>query len=67
MSDNTIVLNYQQRSLTGKKVKQLRSEGQVPIVIHDHGQDSILAQVSLKELLPVLSEAGKHHPVVLKS
>ena len=67
MSDNTIVLTYQQRSVTGKKVKQLRSDGQVPVVIHDHGNPSILAQVSLKELLPVLTEAGKHHPVVLKS
>ncbi len=67
MSDNIIQLTYQERSLTGKKVRKLREDGLVPIVIHNHGKPSIHAQVSIKELTPVLSEAGKHHPVVLKS
>ncbi len=67
MSDNTIQLSFEKRTITGKKVKQLRHIGQVPIVIHNHGKASILAQVESKDLLKVISQAGKHHPVILKS
>lgn len=67
MTDAIIQLSFEKRELTGKKVKKIRKLGQVPIVIHDHGKPSVIAQVSLKELQAVLSKAGKHHPVVLKS
>ncbi len=67
MTDTTIQLSFEKRELTGKKVKKIRKLGQVPIVIHDHGKPSVIAQVSLKELVSVISAAGKHHPVVLKS
>ncbi len=67
MSDNTIQLSFEKRTITGKKVKQLRQNGQIPVVIHDHGKTSVLAQVVGKDLLKVIAEAGKHHPIILKS
>ena len=65
MSDNTISLQVEPRSVTGKAVKQLRREGQVPAVIHDHGKDSVAVQGAYLAMYRVYQQAGKHHPVDL--
>lgn len=66
MTKDTVSLNVQSREVTGKAVKHLRNEGQVPLVIHDHGKDSILAQAEYMELFKVWRKAGKNTPVELK-
>lgn len=65
MSDNTIELELSPRELTGKAVKRLRKDGQVPAVIHDHGKESVLVQAPYLTLLRAYQRAGKHHPVNL--
>lgn len=67
MSQNTISLSLDTRSVTGKAVKQLRREGQVPAVIHDHGKPSLHVQGDAVQMLKVWQKAGKHHPVQLKA
>lgn len=66
MSQDTISLELHERSTLGKGLNSLRREGQVPAVVHDHGNPSIHAQVEYMTLSKVFSEAGKHHPVELK-
>ena len=66
MSQDTISIELNPREVLGKKVKHLRTEGTVPVVVHDHGKDSIVAQGNAVSLLKVYKEAGKHHPVTVK-
>lgn len=63
MSDETIHLEVETRTTTGKAVKQLRNQGLVPAVIHNHGKDSILVQAPYLPMRQVYQKAGKHHPV----
>lgn len=65
MSDQDITLALEQRDTVGKGVKQLRREGKLPAVIHDHGKDSVHVQASTSELTKVWKQAGKHQPVNL--
>ena len=65
MAQDTISLTLEPREITGKAVKHLRREGQVPAVIHDHGKDSVVVQAEYLKLLKVWQQAGKHHPVQL--
>lgn len=65
MSEDTITLHVQPREVTGKAVKHLRREGQIPAVIHDHGKDSINVQGSYLDMFKAFSKAGKHHPIEL--
>lgn len=65
MSNDTIALTANKRDVLGKQVRSLRSEGQTPGVIHDHGNDSIHITIEERELKKVYSVAGKHHPVQL--
>ncbi len=65
MSDNDISLTLQNRQAIGKAVKQLRRDGQVPAVIHDHGRESIHVMAPYLELYKVYQQAGKHHPINL--
>lgn len=67
MSQDTISLNLQPREVTGKAVKHLRRDGQIPAVIHDHGKESIVVQADAVQLSKVFQKAGKHHPVELKA
>jgi len=67
MSDETISLVLEKREVTGKAVKHLRAEGQIPAVIHDHGKPSMHVQADGVALLKVWRQAGKHHPVQLKA
>ncbi|HEU4966870.1 MAG TPA: 50S ribosomal protein L25 [Candidatus Saccharimonadales bacterium] len=63
MSDETIHLELEARTVTGKAVKQLRQQGIVPAVIHNHGKDSIVVQGPYLAMRQVYQKAGKHHPV----
>lgn len=67
MTQDKIELTLEARSVTGKSVKHLRSQGIVPAVIHDHGKDSVLVQGEVRAMLKVYQQAGKHHPVALKA
>ena len=67
MSQDTINLELHSRSVLGKGVKQLRADGNVPAVIHDHGKPSVHVQADYVALFKVWQQAGKHHPVQLKA
>lgn len=62
-----VMLEVKKREVTGKAVKQLRKEGVVPAVIHDHGKESVHVQGNYLEVLKAYQKAGKHHPVSLKA
>lgn len=67
MSNDSISLTLEPRTVTGKAVKHLRREGQVPAVIHDHGKASLHVQGNSVAMLKVWRQAGKHHPIALKA
>jgi large subunit ribosomal protein L25 len=67
MSDGSINLVLEPRKVIGKQVKQLRKDGVIPAVIHDHGKPSIHVQGDAVAVLKVWRQAGKHHPVEIKS
>src|SRR4051812_9466980 len=54
-----------ERTVIGKGLNQLRRDGQVPAVIHNHGQDLIHVMAPETELVKIYREAGKHHPLEL--
>jgi large subunit ribosomal protein L25 len=62
-----VILTLDAREVTGKQVKKLRAEGQVPAVIHDHGKDSVIVMGPYVEVLKAYQRAGKHHPISLKA
>lgn len=61
-----ITLVVEKRDVLGKKVKQLRSAGKIPAVIHDHGKPSINLSVDELGLKKAYHKAGKNHPVYVK-
>jgi len=61
-----ISLKLQERTVTGKAVKALRREGQVPAVIHDHGKNSVIVMAPYLDMMKAYEEAGKHHPLNLQ-
>lgn len=65
MSQDTISLSVVARTVTGKAVKHLRTDGIVPAVIHDHGKESVMVQGNYIDFVRVFKSAGKHHPVEL--
>ncbi|MEK7059433.1 MAG: 50S ribosomal protein L25 [Patescibacteria group bacterium] len=65
MSNDSISLKLDPRTVTGKAVKHLRRDGVVPAVIHDHGKDSVHVQGNSVAMLKVWKQAGKHHPIEL--
>lgn len=67
MSKDSISLQLENRTVTGKAVKHLRKAGQIPAVIHDHGKPSLHVQANGVAMLKVWRQAGKHHPVELKT
>jgi large subunit ribosomal protein L25 len=62
---DSISVALEPREITGKKVKNLRKQGIVPAVIHDHGKDSVVVQVEYQAAHRAFVTAGKHHPVQL--
>ncbi len=67
MTKDAISLELETRTVMGKAVKHLRSNGQIPAVIHDHGKPSLHVQGNSVAMLKVWRQAGKHHPVELKT
>ena len=60
-------MQVEDRTVTGKAVKHLRKDGQIPAVIHDHGRPSLHVQGNSIAMLKVWRQAGKHHPIELKA
>ena len=67
MSQDVINVTLEPREVTGKAVKHLRKAGQIPAVIHDHGKESVIVQGDFVHLSKVYKQAGKHHPVQIKT
>ncbi len=67
MAQDAISLTLEPREVTGKAVKHLRRDGQVPAVIHDHGKDSVIVQAGYVPMMKAWQQAGKHHPIQLKA
>lgn len=63
MGDNKITLKVSERTVFGKKVKKLRREGIVPVVVYGPGMEPKAVQAGYNELDKVLKAAGKHTPV----
>jgi len=66
MSSDTITIELQKREIIRKKLAGLRENGEVPVVVHDHGKPSIHASGAMVPLQKVVTVAGKHHPIELK-
>lgn len=67
MAEDTIKLELTTREVTGKAVKKLRRQGQVPAVIHDHGRPSVHVMGNYQDVVKTYRLAGKHHAVDLKA
>jgi len=66
MADEDINLTLEKRTITGKAVKQLRRDGFLPAVIHDHGKPSINVSGGYLQLHRAYLQAGKHQLLQLK-
>lgn len=66
MASQDILINLEKRDTVRKGLSNLRGNGWVPAVIHDHGKDSILVQGEFVPMTKIYSQAGKHHPVYLQ-
>jgi len=66
MADVDAPVKLEQRTLIGKGLNQLRHDGVVPAVIHNHGAESIHVMAPEMELVKVYQAAGKHHPLNLE-
>lgn len=65
MSGDAIVLELEERKVVRKGLRGLRDSGQIPAVIHNHGQDSIHVMGDMTQMQKTFAAAGKHHPVQL--
>lgn len=65
MSKEEIALVLEQRKIQGKQVRQLRRDGFIPAVIHDHGKTSQVVMAPFHDIMKVYKQAGKHHPLTL--
>lgn len=63
MSNDQIAVTLEERQTVGKGLGQLKRDGKVPAVIHNHGQDSVIAQGNYQDLVKLYNKAGKHHAV----
>lgn len=61
-----IPVTLEERAVVRKRLKQLRKEGKVPAVVHDHGKPSLNVMGGFVELTKVYQQAGKHHTVQLE-
>jgi large subunit ribosomal protein L25 len=64
--EQQIELKAKKRTVLGKKVKKLRAEGIVPIVLYGREVGSIPLQVERRELSRVLAQAGTNRLIALK-
>lgn len=63
MGDNKIILKVSERTVHGKKVRALRREGLVPVVVYGPGMEPKSVQAPYNDLEKVIKAAGKHTPV----
>lgn len=63
MSKDQITIALEERETVGKGLGELKRGGKVPVVVHNHGKDSVVAQGNYQELVKLYSIAGKHHAV----
>ncbi len=63
MSGDTISIELQERTVLRKGLQNLRASGQIPAVIHNHGNDSIHVMGDAVNMQKIYLSAGKHHPV----
>lgn len=61
-----ISLALEARDVHGKKVKTLRQEGLVPVVVYGAGMEANSAQVAERVFDKVYRKAGRHTPVMLE-
>lgn len=66
MSTEEITITLEKRDQVRKGLNKLRNKGQLPAVIHDPGQKSIIVSGPYLDMMRVYHQAGKHHPVYLK-
>lgn len=62
-----ITLTLTDREVTGKAVKQLRRDGMVPAVIHDHGKPSIIVQGEYLKVEKAYKKVGRSQPLTIKT
>jgi large subunit ribosomal protein L25 len=65
MSGSAILLQAEERSVTGKQVKRLRKSGLVPAVVYEKGVPSDNVAVSYIPMVKTWNKAGKHHAITL--
>lgn len=63
MSQDKIVVEATKREILRKGLRSLRSSGQTPAVLHNHGKQSIVISGDTISLAKAFAQAGKHHPV----
>ncbi len=66
MSSDEITLKLEKRDVIGKKLRVLREAGSIPVVVHNHGKESIHASGAHVPLEKVVAAAGRHHPIEIK-
>lgn len=66
MSSDKIGVVLKEREVIRKGLAKLRTDGQVPAVVHDHGKPSMHVMGDYVALSKMYAQAGKHHPVDLK-
>jgi large subunit ribosomal protein L25 len=59
MSKKEFNIKAQSRTISGRKVKQLRNEGLIPAVVYGSGIDSTSITLDLKEFIKLYEEAGE--------
>ena len=60
---DTLTITLDPRTLTGKKVKNLRKAGIIPVHLYGQGLDSQSLQCEAKTLYRVLADAGMNTPI----
>ena len=62
---DTLTISLDPRTLTGKKVKNLRKAGIIPVHLYGQGTDSQTLQCEAKALYRLLSQAGMNTPITV--
>ena len=62
---DTLTISLDPRTVTGKKVKNLRKAGIIPVHLYGQGTDSQTLQCEAKTLYRLLSQAGMNTPITV--
>ena len=65
MATETVRLELKLRQVLGKKVKQLRRTGTIPVHLYGPGMDSRPLQCEQRDLLLALARAGGNTPIIV--